>query len=432
MTDTVAAPPLRSTITATWALFAGIMLIMAGNGLQFSTVGIRSTVEDFNSVAIGIMTAAYYLGFLFGARFTFGALGRVGHIRVFSALASSASASVLLHSLWVSPISWSLMRFITGFCMAGLFIVSESWLNDRATNATRGLIMSSYMVVGIGGRAAGQGLLNLGDPESFDLFVMASVLVSIALVPMAMSATSAPPVVVPVATSLREMWKLVPTGLITVFASGLSTATLGGLLAVYATRVGMGTGELSLFVTALLLGAVALQIPIGVASDRILRRVVMLFVAIAASGIAVALALAPRTGAVPLVLIFLLGGTTYPLYSLGVAYTNDWISDGERAGASMVLMIVNSVGAIAGPIVASIAMSRSVVGYFWMLAATHASYAIYITCRIVIRRPVPADRKSRFIPLPERATAMILSGSRRLSRPKKSNRRHGGEASPEK
>ncbi len=405
---------------------------MAGNGLQFSTVGIRSTVEDFNSVAIGIMTAAYYLGFLFGARFTFGALGRVGHIRVFSALASSASASVLMHSLWVTPVSWSLMRFATGFCMAGLFIVSESWLNDRATNATRGLIMSAYMVVGIGGRAAGQALLNVGDPESFDLFVMASVLVSIALVPMAMSASSAPPVVVPVAMSFREMRKLVPTGLITVFSSGLSTATLGGLLAVYATRVGMSTGELSLFITALLLGAVTLQIPIGAASDRILRRVVMLVVALTASGIAVALAMAPRTGIVPLVLIFFLGGTTYPLYSLGVAYTNDWVPDEKRAGASMVLMIVNSVGAIVGPIVASIAMTRSVAGYFWMLAAVHAAYGIYLSCRIAIRRPVPADRKSRFMPIPERATAMILSGGRRLSQPIRATRRHGGEASSEK
>ncbi len=415
MTDSAPAPPLRSTLAGTWALFAGIMLIMAGNGLQFTTVGVRSTLEDFTSVAIGVMTASYYLGFLIGARFTFGALGRVGHIRVFAALASSASASVLLHTLWVNPASWTLMRFTTGFCMAGLFIVSESWINDRATNATRGLLMSAYMVVGIGGRAAGQGLLNVGDPTSFDLFVISSLLVSVALVPMAMSATSAPPVVVPQPMSFTEMRKVVPSGLITVFTSGLTTATLGGLTAVYATRVGMSTAEVSLLITSLLIGAVVLQIPIGTASDRILRRVVMLATTVVASGAAVALAIGPETGLIPMLLIFVLGGTAYPLYSLGVAYTNDWIPDEKRASASVVLMITSGCGAIAGPIVASVAMARSVAGLFWMVAMVHALYGVYLFVRIVIRRPVPADQKSRFTPVPERATAMIFSRSRRRS-----------------
>jgi len=401
-------PPIRATVAATWALFVGIMMITAGNGLQFTTIGVRSTLEDFSALAIGIVTAGYYAGFLLGARFTFRALGRVGHLRVFGGLASSASASVLLHSLWIHPVSWSLMRFVTGFCMAGVFIVAESWINDRATNDTRGMLMATYMVIGIGGRAAGQGLLNLGDPEGFDLFVMSSVLVSMALVPMMMSASSAPPIVQHEPISFREMREVVPTGLITIFVAGLTTATLGGLTAVYGTKVGMGTGELSLFISALMVGAVVLQIPIGHLSDRFRRRIVMLVVAGGAAGIATTLALVASTGWVPLVLIALLGGLTYPLYGLGVAYTNDWIPSEKRAGASMILMIVNGVGAIIGPLVAALAMSTTAAGLFWTIVVVQVVFAGYLFVRIVIRAPVPVDRQTRFTPLSERATAMIL------------------------
>ena len=150
------------------------------------------SIGNHAQVMVKGMTAAYYVGFLAGAGFTYRSLGRVGHLRVFAALASTASASVLLHSLFVNPVSWSLMRVATGFCIAGLFIVIESWINDQATNTTRGTLMSMYMVTVLGGRAAGQALLNVGDPGGFDLFVMSSVMVSMALVPMMMSATSAP------------------------------------------------------------------------------------------------------------------------------------------------------------------------------------------------------------------------------------------------
>ena len=406
-------PPIRSTVAGTGALFAGIALMMAGNGLQFSTIGVGSALADFSAMAIGVLTAAYYLGFLLGALFTFGALSRVGHIRVFAAFASSASASVLLHSLWTNPATWSVLRFVTGFCMAGLFMVVESWINDRAGNHNRGLFMSAYMVVGIGARAAGQALLNVGDPGSFDLFVISSVLVSMALVPMAMSESSSPPVVTPERLTFREMWSIAPTGVVTVFASGLSTSMLSGLVAVYATRVGMSTRDVSIFVSAQLIGAVVLQIPIGAASDRFLRRPVMLLTTLGASGMAVALALGPRTGTVAVALIFLMGGFAYPMYSLGAAHTNDWIPGEQRAGAAMLIMLISGAGAVVGPIVASVAMGMAVEGLFWSVATVHAVFALFLLVRIVSRPPVLAAQKSAFAPVPERATAVILSRARR-------------------
>lgn len=401
-------PATRHVLAATWALFAGVFLLTAGNGLQFTTVGVRSTVEAFDSLAIGVMTAAYYVGFLAGAGFTYRSLGRVGHLRVFAALASTASASVLLHTLFVNPVSWSLMRAATGFCLAGLFIVIESWINDQATNATRGVLMSAYMVTVLGGRAAGQALLNVGDPGGFDLFVMSSVMVSMALVPMMMSATSAPPVVIPERMSFTELRAVAPTGVITIFVSGWTTAVLGGLAAVYATRVGMDTGQVSLFVGSLIVGAAVFQIPIGGLSDRIRRRLVMLGVSVIAIVLLLAVAAAPETGWVPVVLIGLVGGFTYPMYGLGVALTNDWIPDEKRAAASMLLMIVNGVGAIVGPIVASIVMDAEPARMFISLAVVQIIFAVYLAVRIVIRAPKPVEAQSRFAPLADRVTAFVL------------------------
>jgi MFS family permease len=403
-----AAPTPRSTLAATWALFAGVFLLTAGNGLQFTTVGVRSTVEDFDAVAIGVMTAAYYVGFLAGAGFTYRSLGRVGHLRVFAALASTASASVLLHTLFVNPVSWSLMRVATGFCVAGLFIVIESWINDQATNATRGILMSTYMVTVLGGRAAGQALLNVGDPGGFDLFVMASVMVSMALVPMMMSATSAPPVVIPEPMRFAELRSVAPTGVITIFVSGWTTAVLGGLAAVYATRVGMDTGQVSAFIGSLIVGAAIFQVPIGSLSDRIRRRLVMLGVSVIAIVLLFSMAAVPETGWVPIVVIGLVGGFTYPMYGLGVALTNDWIPDEKRAAAAMLLLIVNGVAAIIGPIVASIAMDGDPAAMFVSLAVVQCAFAAYLAVRIVVRAPKPVEAQSRFAPLADRITAFVL------------------------
>jgi len=405
-------PPIRSTVAATWALFSGVLLLMLGNGLQGTLLGIRSELEGFDTVAIGVMMSSYYAGYLVGSRVTFEMLGRVGHIRVFAGFASTASVAVLLHSIWLNPVSWTFMRFTTGFCMAGLFVVSESWLNDRATNATRGFIMSAYMVVAMGGKAGGQLLLNLGSPSSFELFILASALVSMSLVPMTLSAASAPPVVRPERMTLAEMWAVVPTGILSTFVSGLASGTIGGLAAVYGTRVHMSTSQVSIYVGAMLVGASILQIPIGLLSDRLPRRKVMLATMMAASGLAVLGAVGPEKGWVAVLIFFGIGGLSYPLYSLAIAYSNDWIPDERRAGATMILVMVNGFGATIGPIVASIAMRSTPAGFYWTLAVIYGSLASYLMVRIVIKAPMPVNRQSRFAPFPERATAVLSTVGR--------------------
>jgi len=392
------------------ALFVGIFLLMAGNGLQGSLLGVRSESEGFSITVTGVVMASYFAGFLAGSKYAEILLSRVGHIRVFAGLASTASSAVLIHAVFVTPVTWGAMRFVTGMCMAGLYVVSESWLNDLATNATRGRLLSIYMVVTMGGLTAGQFMLDLANPDGFELFVLSSILVSASLVPVVLSASSSPPLAVPEPLSLKELARLVPTGVVSSFWVGTSAGVLMGLSAVYAVQVDMSAGRITTFLAAPLVGSVALQWPIGYASDRVSRRAVMLVVAAAASGVCVLLTAADPGGWLMLTLMFLLGGMTFPLYSLTIGYTADWLPVAKLNGASAALVRTNGVGAMLGPLIGSVAMSAGgVVAFFWTLVFAHAVIAVYIGYRIVVAEAPPVQHRRRFVPIPARASAVAFN-----------------------
>lgn len=398
-----------SAAVASWALFTGIALLMVGNGLQGSLLGIRSEVEGFSTGATGAVMTCYFIGFLAGSRTATKALASVGHIRVFAALASMASTATLVHALTITPITWGLMRFTTGLCMAGLYIVFESWINDLATNATRGRLLAAYMVVTMGGIAAGQFLLNLADPRGFELFVIASVLVSLSLVPVALSGRSAPPTRTPEPMSFRELAGIVPTGLFVATLVGTAHGSLLGMGAVYATRAGLTPAQIAVFMGAPMAGGVILQFPIGILSDRVSRRAVMLAVALAAVA-ASSLMLVAEAGSIPSYgLMFVIGGFSFPLYSLGIAYTNDWIKPEQAMGASSVLVTMNGIGAIVGPVAAAgMILFLGNQMYFVTLVVTHGAIAGYLAYRIVSRDALPTARQGRFLPVPARASATAI------------------------
>lgn len=409
-------PVTPSRTAASWSLFAGIALLMIGNGLQGSLLGIRSEIEGFSTAATGAVMTCYFIGFLAGSRTATKALNSVGHIRVFAALASMASTATLVHALTVTPITWGLMRFTTGLCMAGLYVVVESWINGLATNATRGRLLALYMVVTMGGIATGQFLLNLADPKGFELFVIASVLVSLSLVPVSLSGTSAPPNRLAEPMSIRDLAKVVPTGLTVSALVGMAHGSLLGMGAVYATRAGLSPLQLAIFMGAPMVGGVALQYPIGAISDRVPRRGVMFFVAIGATLSAALLLVTPPAGIVTYLLMFAVGGFSFPLYSLGVAYTNDWIKPEQALAASSTLVTTNGLGAIMGPVmVAGLLLVLGTSTFFISLIVTHGGIAAYLAYRIVARDPLPTDRQGPFIPIPARAsaTAVGLLGRRR-------------------
>ena len=418
--------PKGRALGAARALLAGMALIMAGNGLQGAVLGVRAQNEGFGLAISGAVMAGYFVGFLLGARLAEHFLGAVGHIRVFAALASVASAVSILHPLWVNPPAWVVLRVIFGLAMAGIYVTVESWLNDMGTNTNRGRLLSMYLVVTMGGLSVGQLLLNGGDPADFDLYIFSSALISVALVPIALSATSAPPLIAPEPLPLRQLIALVPSGVLTSFCAGISHGALLGVGAVYAASEGLSASRIALFLSVATIGALVFTWPIGAISDRMSRRVVIFVVAAAAAGIAAVMAIIEPGSGLSLVLMFLFGGTTFPLYSLAISHTGDWVPPSKLNGASAGLVRVTGVGAVIGPVVAGAAMALTVPwAFFIVLVAPHAVITMFIGGRIAARKGILVNEQTKFAPWPVRASAMAVNLLRRPPRPVRKNGRSG-------
>ncbi|MGY9073292.1 MAG: MFS transporter [Acidimicrobiales bacterium] len=375
-----------STVAATWALFLGLALIMVGNGLQGPLLALRAEAEGFDLVVSGLIMAGYFVGFFAGSRYAEYAVTKVGHIRVFAGLASTASSTAIIHAAWVNPFSWVLLRMVFGLCMAGIYVVIESWLNDLATNKTRGRLLAAYMVVTMAGLSGGQMLVGLGSATGFTLFVVASVLVSVSLVPVTLSAASGPPLSVPEPMGLADLVDIVPTGAVTSFMNGLATGAL-----------------LPLF------GAWMFQWPIGTISDKVSRRGVLAVVCLAGSTMSALLALVEPGSGASYVLMFFLGGTLFPMYSLSIAYTNDWLPPGKTMGASATLVRVNAGGAVLGPIIGATLMAVvAPSSLYWLISVSFGAVTTYVMYRIVVADAPPEHRKSRFVAFPARASSSAV------------------------
>lgn len=402
-------PPGRSAIAEAWPLLVGIALLMLGAGLQGSLLGIRGAVEGFGTTTVGVIMSSYYVGYLLGSVVAIRLVAGVGHIRVFAAFASVASSAVLLHALFVEPIGWVVFRMASGFCFAGLFIVAESWLNDSATNETRGSMLSLYMVVVSGGLAAGQLLLNAAPVEGAELFLLTSVIVSLALVPTALSRRANPRLIEPVPISLREVFRIAPLGVVGVGLAGAASGAVFGMGVVYAQLVGLSLPMTSLFMLTTIVAGAALQWPIGRLSDRLdRRRVIAAAAGLAAVG-AVLGTLDP-TGVALLVTVGLVGAGSFPLYALLNAHTNDWIEAEYMVGAGSKLVLVSGLGAVVGPFAASLAMfGAGPEGFFWFLAVVHASIGVYALYRLTRRAPAAEEDRSHFAVIPANEPSVLTA-----------------------
>ncbi len=395
---------------ALWALFLGFGMLMVGNGLNLAVLGVRVVDEGFGVRTSGYVMSCYFAGFLLGPPVISRMLATVGHIRVFAGLASLASGAVLIHSISVVPITWALMRMVFGFCMAGLYVVVESWLNDASTPQTRGRTLAFYMVVSMGGLAIGQMIIAFVDTSGFTLFIVASVLVSLAVVPVTLAATTeAPPVRAADRLGLRELLATVPTGLVGMFFTGMSHGVLFGLGAVYAGAVDFEPRRLAMFLVLPTIGSLVLQWPIGLISDRVPRRGVIFVVALVAAAVCAVMAMLPTDSPLVLVGMFLLGGMTFPLYSLLLSYTLDWSAPGKAIGASSSLLRINGAGAVIGPVIASSFMGSVGSGaFFWAMVVTHGIIVAYVGYRIIAVDGLPMERQGRFVSLPARSTELAI------------------------
>jgi len=375
---------MLAVLATTWALFFAMALVMLGNGLQGTLLGLRATIEGFPTAVTGIVMSGYFAGFATGSYLTPKLVARVGHIRVFAALASLASIVALLHVILVTPSTWTAMRLATGFCYAGIYVVAESWLNDRVTNDLRGQLLSVYLIVGLAGMATGPLLLNLADPGSFELFLLVSVLVSLALIPILLTANPAPAFETATSISVRQLYRLSPLGVTGAMVTGLSNGTVVGMGAVYAERVGLSLAEISFFMSALMVGGVALQWPIGRLSDHFDRRIILTAVTLLAALVALAATtVAGHSVWGLLLLIGLFGGLSFPLYSLSLAHTNDRLEPHQMVGASSGLVLLTGAGATLGPVSAAAVMTTlGDAGFFWFLAAVHAALGVFALFRM--------------------------------------------------
>ena len=389
-----------SSLLGVWALFLAFSFLQIGNGLQRILLAVRGQEEGIGAGAMGVVMAAHFAGYLLGAKLIPAMLASVGHIRVFAALASSSSATVLVNAVLVTAPTWSVVYFVSGVCNAGVFVVLESWLNDRATNETRGSILGVYMMIMMGGTAGGQMLLNLGPSAGFELFVLSSVLVSLAVVPVTLSASTSPPVLSDDKMSLRDLYRTIPSAVVGIVLCSYVQSAATSMAAVFGTQSGMPTGRITLFSSSAVVGAVMLQIPLGSLSDRHPRRAIILSVTTVACGLAVLGAITPAASSLLIVINMAFGAFVFPLYGQFVALVNDWVPRQKRVGAASALVSASSFGAMAAPITVGIAMESFGPGaYFWSLAVSLAALALYLTYRIRVRQAVPVERQSPFQPI---------------------------------
>jgi len=390
------------TLSGVWALLLGILLIMLGNGMQFTLIGLRGGIEGFSATALAVVTSAYFAGFLSGARFTPVLIRRVGHVRVFAALGSFMSAALISFPLVTEPWAWTLLRLLVGFCMSGIYVTAESWLNDASTNETRGQVLAAYMIAQTLGIIGAQWLLTFGDAGTSVLFIGASILVSISFAPILLSASRTPTTEVARPMPLRELFGESPLGTVGIFLLGSIYATQSGMGAVFGSQIGMAADQIALFVAMLFAGALVLQYPIGWLSDRVDRR--QLIFGASAGGLIFCAVGFLSGGQVWFLMLsaFIAGGVTTPLYALFLAYTNDFLTTEQMPAASGGLVFTFGLGAIAGPLATGFGMERFGPFTFWVvLGTTFAAIALYALYRMTRRAPVPvADTESYLGVLP--------------------------------
>ncbi len=391
---------MLAVLANSWALLLGILLLLIGNGLQGTLLGIRGAIEGFDAATMALVMSAYYLGFLAGSRYAGTLIGRVGHVRVFAALASLVSAAFILYGASPHPVSWILMRLLVGFCFAGIYVVAESWLNQSATNETRGQALSLYMITQSAGIISAQAFLNVADPAGYDLFILMSVLVSISFLPILLSQARAPRFQTARRMALVQLYRISPLGCVGMMLLGGIISATFGMAAVFGTEKGLSVAEISIFVGAIYIGALVLQYPIGHISDHMDRRV--LIIGLTAFGAVLTLGGVFSGSNIPVLTLvaFGIGGISNPLYSLLIAHTNDFLDHADMTAASGGLLFLNGLGAITGPLVIGWLMTAyGADAFFVFIAVLFALIALYGIWRSTRRAAPSVEATASYAPV---------------------------------
>ena len=395
------------------ALLLSVFLLVSGNGLLGTLLAVRMNDGQTPAQLIGLVLSCYSVGFVAGAYSAGRIISRVGHIRSFAAFAAFACTAILVHSIAQDLVLWAALRVLTGFSIAAMFMVTESWLNERATNAVRGLMLSVYMVCNYTASGAGQFLLNAGPVEGSVLFTYAGILTVLSLVPLALTSSAQPQIPERRRFGVARLYRVSPLALVSAITVGISTGGFGSMGPVFAQAVGLDVHQVSLFMGFGVIAGLLLQFPIGLLSDRMDRRILIL----AGNAVGAALALAifflawTSDNAPPFVWLLVVTcacmSVQYVLYPLCVAHANDFAKPGESTGVAGGLLMAWGAGTIFGPIIGSSAMELLGPPALWLsttvLLALTAAYAGWrMSRRPTVEETVP------FVPTPVIATPVAV------------------------
>lgn len=392
------------------SLLLGVAILLTGQGLQSVLLPVRANLEGFSTLGVAFVGAAYFLGFTLGCWKGTALIRNVGHVRVFAAMTAIASASPLLQGMWVNIWSWGVLRALTGYCFALLYIVIESWLNERSTNENRGAVFSAYILINMTVLALGQQMLLFSDPMQLQLFAAASVLVSLAAVPVALSTSQSPQQIEDTRLDFRYCIRKSRGGMLGSLASGLAIGAFWSLAPVFIADFPDAISLTAGFMTAVVLGGAAGQFPLGHLSDRVDRRHVMLWISVAAALLSALLWM--TAGGLPpmgmLALGFFWGAVSFPLYSISVAHANDRADPDKYVVISSAVLMMYGLGAVIGPLIASGLMSLlGASGLFVFAAIVFAGNAVYVAFGSLQRKPVAPGKSGEF----DDALAAVVTAS---------------------
>lgn len=400
---------MRQTITTLSALLLSVGILLTGSGLQGTLLAVRGNLEGFPPSMIGMMMSGYFAGFIAGCVVGPLIVRRVGHIRAFSVFAAIAASVILLHALVVDPYVWTGLRVISGISLAGLYMIIESWLNERSPNELRGSVISIYRIVDLTATTGGLLLLTLGDPEDYPLFCLGAILICLALVPVGLTRSAVPAPISTVKIRIGRLYRLSPLGVVGCFGFGVVSGAFWGMGPVFAQAGGVPLSGVAIFMAAVMIGGALAQWPVGWLSDRYDRRTILAGTVFLAS--LSGLILIGLYGMPPQFLLVgsaLFGALMIPVYSLCISHANDYMEPGDFVEASSGLLLLNGAGAVVGPLVASILMEATDArALFAFTALVHAAMGGFALYRMTRRPPKPAEEQGDFIAVPRSTPAVF-------------------------
>lgn len=334
-----------------FAPLLSLVVFTLGTGLLTTLLTVRLQEAGGGAWIVGLLTAVYYLGLVFGSFLIGRVIRRVGHIRVYAASAAILTTAVILQGMFVSDGVWLILRFISGYCVAGLYVSVESWLLVISPEERRGQVLSMYMVSFYAALAGGQFLLNLNDPTTIYPFCIITILCSMSIVPIAMTRAACPTFEDIAALSMRKLYKISPSGVLGCFAGGLITSVVYGLMPLFVKDLNFSNKVVALVMGVTIAGAMLLQYPVGRLSDFIERRKVLIGASFATLFICVIIMFtATHSQNTFLIASFLLGGAAFTLYPLSISLTCDYLDSTNIVAATQGLLLANGMGSIIGPV----------------------------------------------------------------------------------